>query len=762
MLGDSDDKSPARRVDLGHEPNFGLGGLEVVPQRRLVRWDGAETVLEPRVMQFLVALHCAGGAVLSRDDVIESCWGGQPVGDDSINQIVSKLRKVSRQTGGGFEIETIRGVGYRLKVRAGAESKKRPTILGAASAWKPLAAGALAVALMTAGNFGPSMMQSRTPELPVSLAVLPFTDLSPQRNDAHLAEGVGEEILSLLAGDPNIKVMGRASAYTLKDKQPDLTAIRSSLGVTHFVEGSVRSAGDRVRISVRLIETEGGEQIWSRTYDRAFRDIFAVQEEIGASVAQQLRGTFAVPEDRPERSMRPSREVYELYLKANAISRVRSYDNYAEAERLLQRAVRLDPAYAPAHARLAYTLVVLHQLRPSTVGVAFADSISERSRAADFARRALALDPGLAEAHAVLGMTEENPEKAMVSLRRAIEIDPANYIAWNNLGIMQVAQCDYRDALISYRRAAAIEPLLMSAQTNSVSILARIGRHDEAEAIAHRFLAASGERGAFHKMLGLTAYLAGDLSAAVIHTRAARRLTNDAWSVAVLAYALQALGDTEEAVELLANEHRIVGLYWKDEIAAAAREAERAGSGFWGNALNGGPGAVALLRAGRGKRLIELFDSAFPSIASFDAKSECGVAAVTGPLTLAFRQAGRHGEAQRLLALSATILGKTTEDRAAFGLVDRAQLAMLQGNREAALASLEQAVRQGYVNQPEPNHADFGNPAFDPIRNEPRFRALRDKVDAALARERRELAMLNEELRPQLTRTSNGTAIAGR
>jgi serine/threonine protein kinase len=269
-----------------------------------------------------------------------------------------------------------------------------------------------------------------------SVAVLPFKSLSADPNDEFLADGVTEEILNALAHIPGLKVTGRSSAFSFKGRSEDLRSVGSKLGVSTILEGTLRRAGDRLRITAQLINAASGYQLWSERYDRVMEDVFAVQDEIATTIAQRLR--VSLESSRDGRSaQRPTKDLaaYELYLKGRALLYQRGLSILRAIECLTQ-AVALDPEYAQAWAGLAdgYTASGYSGFgRPDDV----------MPRALDAARRALGLDPNLAEAHNAFACStllyERNYELAEREFRRAIELNP-NYQqarAWYGLFSLQ-------------------------------------------------------------------------------------------------------------------------------------------------------------------------------------------------------------------------------------------------------------------------------------------------------------------------------------
>src|SRR6266404_2587304 len=250
-------------IDLAHEADFRLGGLGVSPSSREVTRDGKPEALEPRVMQVLVALYRAQGGVVSRDDLIVRCWEGRIVGEDAINRAIWRLRKLA-EADGDFAIETIPRVGYRLrpggiaaepaeagsaaaspavKVEETAPSDNQPIKdLARRRRWR-LVTGLSLLAVLASALAAWLLWPAANPA-GISVAVLPFVNLSDDASQEFFSDGMTEEITSALAKIPKLPVVGRTSAFQYKGKAADLRVIGRALNAAYLLEGSVRKAND--------------------------------------------------------------------------------------------------------------------------------------------------------------------------------------------------------------------------------------------------------------------------------------------------------------------------------------------------------------------------------------------------------------------------------------------------------------------------------------------------------------------------------------
>ena len=321
-----------------------------------------------------------------------------------------------------------------------------------------------------------------------SIAVLAFTDLSPDKNQEYFSDGMAEEILNALAQVKDLKVAGRTSSFFYKGKNLDLRQIGKALGVAHVLEGSVRKQGEKVRITAQLIQVSDGTHLWSKAYDGDLRDVFALQEKIARAITDELQVVLA---EEQKANLVPvstkSMEAYALYLKATSTFDRRDGPHMEEAVAQLEQAVKLDPAYARAWSRLAAVQLVL----PTYTGSAPADA---RAKVKQAASRAIKLDPKLAEPWAVLGMTDSYGAGDLLAQRRnfetALRIDPEDLTTnfWFGLSLLRSG---YRKAgLERIEHALAIDPMVPNVMRWRGIVALRSGDYDTAEQFLKRARAA--------------------------------------------------------------------------------------------------------------------------------------------------------------------------------------------------------------------------------------------------------------------------------
>jgi serine/threonine protein kinase/tetratricopeptide (TPR) repeat protein len=415
-----------------------------------------------------------------------------------------------------------------------------------------------------------------------SIAVLPFASLSRDADDEFFADGVTEEILNALAQIPRLRVAGRSSAFSFKGKNEDLRTVGTKLNVATILEGTIRRAGPRLRVTAQLSKASDGYQMWSERYDRVAEDVFAVQDEIAAAIAGRLRLSLAG--DAGARASRPpteNLEAYQLYLKGRALLYQRG-KSIPKALICFEQAVALDPNYAQAWAGMAdaYT----------TSGYSgFVPGARVMPNALDAARRALGLDPDLAEAHNALACAaltwERDYALAEREFQRALELNP-NYVqagAWYGLFyllwtagraeeayevLLRTVQNDplsgyaqvilafaetvtgrHADAIAHGRRGVELDPDSYLANWSLMEALIHAGEYAEAVSLAERVLAMSGNH--LWGYCGLThAYGAwGKLDEARRHfAEAEAREARDYLQPCMMAYAAEAAGEREKAI----------------------------------------------------------------------------------------------------------------------------------------------------------------------------------------------------------------------
>jgi serine/threonine protein kinase/tetratricopeptide (TPR) repeat protein len=380
-----------------------------------------------------------------------------------------------------------------------------------------------------------------------SVAVLPFKNLSADPDGEFFSDGLAEEILNALTQIEGLHVAARASSFSFKGRNAELAEVGTKLQVATVLDGSVRRAGNRIRVTVQLVDVSNGYQLWSERYDRELADVFDVQDEIARAIAGKLKVTLAhSASDRLVKQTTASVEAYELYLRGRALLYKRGR-HVTEGAECLKRAVALDPEFAVAWAGLADTFSVRGYWGAAAPGDTF-------SKALTAARRAAALDPNLAEAHCALAVPvliwERDYERSHAEFLRAIELNPkyAQARCWYALFSLQWMRGRHREAIDEARRAHEGDPL--SAYTTSLLALVLGSAGETAEAL--RVARAGAERDPdsllSHWVQGLVAHWHGEYEESVAaHTRAAAVSDRSNYPLANMALTYADWGKPKEA-----------------------------------------------------------------------------------------------------------------------------------------------------------------------------------------------------------------------
>ena len=385
-----------------------------------------------------------------------------------------------------------------------------------------------------------------------SIAVLPMVNSTGDPANEYFSDGMSEEFISTLSRLQDLKVIGRASSFQFKGKTVDSKTIGEKLGVYYLLDGSVRKSADRVRIAVALIKAGDGANVWSETYDRELKDIFAVQSEIAGAVAKELQvallghngqaaqlATAATPSNQ-------NVEAYNALLQGNFYANRKTAEDMRKAIDYYEKAIRLDPRYALAYARLSRAAFNLATNYPTSLPTKEIEEAIAKARAS--AKSALALDPNLAEAHSakglILDLFDFNLAAAEAEYRRAFELAPQDAIVTSNLAgmISELGRLD--EAVALYQRAIALEPLRTASHFNLALSLIALGHHDEAEAALKKAIELQPQAAQNYTQLAIIQILRGNSGAAV---DLAKQETDPFWRTHALALAHFANGNRVEA-----------------------------------------------------------------------------------------------------------------------------------------------------------------------------------------------------------------------
>ena len=325
---------------------------------------------------------------------------------------------------------------------------------------------------------------------PRSIAVLPFTNLSSDREQEYFSDGLTEELINHLAQVKGLRVLARTSSFAFKGKNEDLRVIGQKLAVGCIVEGSVRKAGNRLRITAQLINCSDGYHLWSGTFDRELEDVFAIQNDISRAVANAL-GTALGIADEPQSGGTRNIDAYERYLRANSLSRLLGPAELQRAIQLYREALALDPDFARAWSGLAYAIAFTLTFAPH-----LAAQLAPELRLA--AERAIAIAPDHWDSQVVLGLLllgRRDWNASLQAFEKSVELAPASESSarfWVGLLLLDLGRT--REALVQYRAAITIDPLSLALSTQLQWVLTTIDLEAEAEAEYTRSLDLAGDR----------------------------------------------------------------------------------------------------------------------------------------------------------------------------------------------------------------------------------------------------------------------------
>jgi TolB-like protein/DNA-binding winged helix-turn-helix (wHTH) protein/Flp pilus assembly protein TadD len=724
------------RINLAETSDFDLGGLRVSPARRQVCMAGECRELEPKVAQVLIALASASPAVVSRDKLVEQCWDGRIVGDDALNRCVLALRHLAKEfSPEPFAIETVPRVGYSLLAGPNDSSSK-----GHRRIHTRVAIALLLTVVVAIGLAFSWLRYERAEAAPASIAVLPFRNLST--GDAYFAEGVSEEILDQLSREPQFRVAGRASSG-LFGKDPEVRDVARRLKVDYVLEGSVRTQGNRVRVSAGLIRASDRVRLWSDSFDGTLNDIFAIQSAIGQGVASGLRRQLVHSPDTPRRV---NGEAYALYLNARGLLRSRNPQEGQDGIALLKGAIKLDPAFAPAWSSLAEAMLLDGRTKGDE------GLIAVMPQAGNAARRALQLNPNLGDAHAVLAelLGRDSPE-GIAHLQRAAALAPRSSQGMLWRGMAFSASGKFAETSAAYNQAHDLDPIWSSPLRFIVDNTARLGDRRGAESVIKRGFPDDVSIQKF--ALARVASTSGDFSEAASGW-SALAIGQSQWaspsklSLEDLLFALNLSKDRPSRPPLpTIGEGRAKGARVWMTAPPSPSEWQRRNRSSAAELVYRDENVIAaklMLGAGRASELAATYDSptGLLGVRRGQRVGTCFLQSAA-VIAVALRAVGRHVEADAILRQAdAAIQAAYRRGQVPLWFEDDAAgIWALQGKSGQAVDALERALRRGSSHSTRTDLPQLKDePALRSLRGYPPFEAVRAKYEAHYARERRETA----------------------
>ncbi len=573
-----------------------------------------------------------------------------------------------------------------------------------------------------------------------SVAVLAFEDLSAEGNQAYFADGLSEELLNVLAQIPDLQVAGRTSSFAFKGKDTDLREIGEILNVAHILEGSVRKSGNRIRVTAQLINAQNGFHLFSESYDRDLDDIFAVQDDIASQISAALRseiiGTEAVQEATPTEI-----ETYELYLEARQKIHSRNGDALAEASRLLDRALAIDPDYAPAMVQKALAVYLLSDSIgsygdiPVDEALAVAEPLLERARS---------IDPYLAEVHAVQGLIlpwNSDPAAAIEKLRHALDLNPnlddANL--WLSTLLSNTGQDEDARALLE--KIVEHDPLYPPGFNNLVAHYVALGDYDRATVLVDRVARIEPASAEVAQARGYIAMTQGRIAEAIRQYRRAYEVDSSS-SVLRIFYAIAAMniGDFDTVRTVGIPGMRAFAMYADGDLEAARALLESIPV-QQNNTVHFEPLAYFYVETGEYDRVRHLVETHYGSVdalvGKFHQKGDSRTGYM-GAVAFAYRELGRNAEYEAVIRAMQAALDAQGSQVTQWQphLFSKLEYAALVGDDEAAIRLIEEFIAKNGVNV-----TIFAGRLMAPFREDSRFMKFEQLIIERANAERAKLGM---------------------
>jgi len=574
-----------------------------------------------------------------------------------------------------------------------------------------------------------------------SIAVLPFVNMSSDTEQEYFSDGISEEILNSLAKVKELKVAGRTSSFAFKGENQDLRRIGDALGVDHILEGSVRKSGATVRITAQLIQVEDGFHLWSETYDRELTDVFAIQDEIASAIIEQLKAQLLDGELQAVAATRTNSEAYDLYLLAKQRMYERTGPTIEAAADLLDRAIALDPGYAPAYAQRGIATLLLSDKGGSYGDIPF---VQAQTQALLYLDKALKLDPGLAEGWAGLGLYYLNEptgtEQAIEMLNKALALNPGLIDASNWLHNALMRSGKPSEARRIVMEMIERDPLYRPGIGNAVNRFNDFGEQEKARAHLGRVrplipsdaVIMSGEAD-IHLSLGEMAEGLALVEAAVA-LQPSNSVTRGNYS-----FALMDTHQYESVVELGESFMPVFALTFLGRTEEAAllafkRAEERADISSLFAFLN---------ITQRSNEVITYIEERWPDLDAlqqdFPPYGALGYYLMLD-VALAYSRAGQQENFDDAIERVRTVhedLKSQGVSNSFFFLQEAAHQA-LAGDLKASLNYLDQSITLGLITT---SRITLANPALEPLEGDPRYEAIQARMIEHLNREREKLGL---------------------
>jgi TolB-like protein len=586
------------------------------------------------------------------------------------------------------------------------------------------------------------------------MAVLPFDAVPADSTNSPFAEGVAEEIHDQLGHNPKLRLVGRTSAEVFRNSDADAPTIGKKLHVSYLLDGTVRRAGNQVKVAVALLRARDGIELWRHSYSGKLDDIFAIQQSIGQQVEGQLRAQFVGPKGVTPSTLATSGEVYGYYLTARGLTRYFEAARVETAIDLLHRALKLDPNYAPAWAQLAIATRYRGYLQGK---LADEDAERVREQAIGMADKATALSPQLAEAHLAkaiaLEALDDTGDEGKSELLIAARLDPNNADTWAELAQVYQWAGYFPEELAAQRRRVQIDPLWSPGLFHAAELAWQLGYEGESWNYVRQVERDSPGSADAHLLRADAAYRSGNLSGALKEALIARKVgdaVDRRFANREIAQALRAAGFLDRARPLWHFEvdDRLWAL-WKGEAlpGPTINQIYRNARVAWANQMVTFAVLKTLVAAGRSPEAVALYHRRFSSAEEMIRypSGHLGLLEDGSTVALALSDSGQKDAALHLLKL----LRREADYRIARGAVPRnyhyyyAMILAVSGDNEGALRSLEESARRGWHYAEEKSLPDLAmEPAFRALLHDKRFQRILTQQRAWQEQERARITPL--------------------
>jgi TolB-like protein/DNA-binding winged helix-turn-helix (wHTH) protein/Flp pilus assembly protein TadD len=498
--------------------------------------DGDRVPLAPKAFDVLAYLVEHAGRLVTQDEILEALWSETYVNPEVLRKYILEVRKALGDRPNNPEfIETVPKRGYRFVTPVVEENAVEPPVAATSSGIEGPAteenigpAAAASEGKSSSGRYRVWMLavlpilvvlaavaiagqhfrvardraEASSKTSNTSIAVLPFSDMSAAKDEEYFSDGLAEQLINDLAKVPDLRVVGRSSAFQFKGRNEDLRDVGRKLGVANVLEGSVRRDGNHVRITAELIKTNDGFQLWSQTYDREIKDAFGVEDEIALAATEALRVKLLGGNGRPvasnPRSSNP--EAYQAYMQAQYFSgRGQSKEELGKALAYSDKAIKLDEKFASAWA-------LRSSVQNEMAEYGLIDPAEGYRKARADAERAIALDPALASAYLALANTQIDYDwdwdAANISLTKAASLEPGNVEVFRLRSHLSRILGNLDEATRLYEQVVALDPLRPNSYAGLEYLFYVEGRYEDARAVLEKALDLNPQATYVHLTMG--------------------------------------------------------------------------------------------------------------------------------------------------------------------------------------------------------------------------------------------------------------------